>query len=72
MKARLVPAKTEGKQLGRPKSAPKVEKEIRADLEAGGLGVQKLARKHGVGVGTVQRFKAELGAALTIPRNGTV
>lgn len=60
--AGLARAKAEGKQLGRRKIAPKVEKAIRADLEAGGVGVQKLARKHGVGVGTVQRIKAALPA----------
>ncbi len=60
--AGLARAKAEGKQLGRRKIAVKVEKAIRADLEAGGVGVQKLARKHGVGVGTVQRIKAALPA----------
>jgi DNA invertase Pin-like site-specific DNA recombinase len=55
--AGLARAKAEGKQLGRRKIAVKVEKAIRADLEAGGVGVQKLARKHGVGVGTVQRIQ---------------
>lgn len=43
----------EGEQLGRRKIALKVEKAIRADLEVGEAGIQKLARKRGVGVGTV-------------------
>lgn len=60
--AGLARAKAQGKQLGRRKIAVKVEKAIRADLEAGGAGIQKVAKKHGVGVGTVQRIKAELAA----------
>lgn len=58
--AGLARAKAQGKQLGRRKIAVKVERAIRADLEAGGAGIQKVARKHGVGTGTVQRIKAEL------------
>jgi DNA invertase Pin-like site-specific DNA recombinase len=61
--AGLARAKAEGKQLGRRKIAPKVEKAIRADLEAGGAGIQKLAARHGVGVGTVQRIKSEMTTA---------
>jgi DNA invertase Pin-like site-specific DNA recombinase len=60
--AGLARAKAEGKQLGRRKIGAKVEKAIRADLEAGGAGIQKLAKRHGVGVGTVQRIKAEMAA----------
>jgi len=55
-------ARAQGKQLGRKRIAAKVEKAIRADLEAGGAGIQKLAKRHGVGVGTVQRIRAELAA----------
>lgn len=62
--AGLARAKAQGKQLGRRKIAAKVERAIRADLQAGGAGIQKLAKQHGVGVGTVQRIKAELAAAM--------
>lgn len=55
--AGLTRAKAQGKQLGRRKFAAKVEKAIRADLEKSGVGIQKLAKQHGVGVGTVQRIK---------------
>lgn len=61
--AGLARAKAEGKQLGRRKIAAKVEKAIRADLQAGGAGIQKLAARHGVGVGTVQRIKSEMTTA---------
>jgi DNA invertase Pin-like site-specific DNA recombinase len=56
-------ARAQGKQLGRRKIAAKVEKAIRADLEARDAGIQKIAKRHGVGVGTVQRINAELTAA---------
>jgi DNA invertase Pin-like site-specific DNA recombinase len=55
-------ARAQGKQLGRKRIAAKVERAIRADLQAGGAGIQKLAKRHGVGVGTVQRIRAELAA----------
>ena len=58
--AGLARARAQGKQFGRRKIAAKVERAIRADLEAGGAGIQKLAARHGVGTGTVQRIKAEL------------
>lgn len=58
--AGLARAKAQGKQLGRKRIAAKVEKAIRADLQAGGAGIQKLAARHGVGVGTVQRIKEEM------------
>jgi DNA invertase Pin-like site-specific DNA recombinase len=62
--AGLARAKAQGKQLGRRKIAVKVERAIRADLQAGGAGIQKLAKRHGVGVGTVQRIRAELAATV--------
>src|SRR5262249_13447379 len=46
--------KGEGKTLGRPKIAADVETAIKATL-AGGTGMIKAAKMHGVGVGTVQR-----------------
>lgn len=59
--AGLARAKAQGKQLGRRKISDKVERAIRSDLKAPGrAGFQKLAKKHGVGVGTVQRIAAEL------------
>jgi DNA invertase Pin-like site-specific DNA recombinase len=57
-------ARAEGKQLGRRKIGAKVEKAIRADMQAGGAGIHKLAKRHGVGVGTVQRIRAELAATV--------
>jgi DNA invertase Pin-like site-specific DNA recombinase len=60
VRAGLERAKAQGKALGRPSTdAGKVEA-IRADLRAGGVGIIKLAKLHGVGVGTVQRIKAQL------------
>lgn len=61
--AGLARARAQGKQLGRRKIGAQVEKAIRADLQAGGSGIHKLAKRHGVGVGTVQRIKAEMAAA---------
>lgn len=49
-----------GNPLGRPKIPTETEQEIRTALEAGGEGLQKLARRFGVGTGTVQRIKAEM------------
>lgn len=50
-----------GKPFGRPRIDEKTEKAIRRDLERGGKGIKKLAAEHRVGVGTVQRIKAEMG-----------
>jgi DNA invertase Pin-like site-specific DNA recombinase len=49
----------EGKRLGRPKVAPKVEDAIRRHLRAGN-GILKVARIVGCGSGTVQRVKREM------------
>jgi DNA invertase Pin-like site-specific DNA recombinase len=46
------------KAIGRPKVADTVEAAIRASLAAG-VGIGKTARTIGVGVGTVQRIKAD-------------
>jgi hypothetical protein len=55
-------AKAQGKVLGRPLTeAGKVEA-IKAHLGVGGIGIIKLAKLHGVGVGTVQRINAALTA----------
>jgi DNA invertase Pin-like site-specific DNA recombinase len=58
-KAGLARARAEGKIIGRPKIGSAVEAAVRASL-AGGTGVCKTAKLHGVGVGTVQRIKAEI------------
>lgn len=57
--AGLARARAQGKTLGRRRIDERLEKAIAADLEQGGAGIQKLAKKHGVGVGTVQRIKSE-------------
>jgi DNA invertase Pin-like site-specific DNA recombinase len=56
-------AKAQGKRLGRRPIDAGREAAIRADLVTGGAGIIKLAKVHGVGVGTVQRIKAALIAA---------
>src|ERR1700688_2928002 len=58
VKAGLERAKAQGKVLGRPTIDAKKQALIRHDLAAGGAGIIKLAKLHGVGVGTVQRIKA--------------
>ncbi len=62
VKSGLERAKSKGKTLGRPTIGPEKEAAIRADLKAGTAGILKLAAKHKVGVGTVQRIKAALAA----------
>jgi DNA invertase Pin-like site-specific DNA recombinase len=49
----------QGKTLGRPKVAPKVENAIRNHLKTGN-GILKVARIVGCGSGTVQRVKREM------------
>jgi DNA invertase Pin-like site-specific DNA recombinase len=61
--AGLARAKAEGTQLGRRKIAAKIEKAIRVDLAKGDSGIRKIAVRHNVGTGTVQRIKAEMDAA---------
>ncbi len=51
-------AKAQGKSLGRPRVSPEVEQRVRREL-AKGTGIRAVARRLGVGVGTVQRVKAE-------------
>ena len=57
--AGLARAKAQGKQLGRRRVAPQVERDIRAALKRG-VGIISTARQLGVGVSTVQRVKAAL------------
>jgi DNA invertase Pin-like site-specific DNA recombinase len=56
-------ARAEGKKLGRPSIPPKTEQAIRAALEAGGMGMLKIAKMAGVGSGTVQRIAREMRSA---------
>jgi len=57
--AGLKRAVAQGKQLGRPKVDPAIEKRIQAQLHSG-KGMRKIARECGVGTGTVQRIKQEM------------
>jgi DNA invertase Pin-like site-specific DNA recombinase len=62
VRAGLARARADGKQLGRPKTAAKTERAIRAALaKANRPGLRKIAASLGVGVGTVQRVSRELG-----------
>jgi DNA invertase Pin-like site-specific DNA recombinase len=63
VKSGLERAKAQGTRLGRRPIDAGKEAAIRVDLAAGAAGIIKLARVHGVGVGTVQRIKAALIAA---------
>ena len=51
-----------GKQLGRPKIDPALEKRIQSQLRAG-KGMLAIARDLGAGTGTVQRIAREMKAA---------
>jgi DNA invertase Pin-like site-specific DNA recombinase len=53
--AGMARARSQGKHLGRPRVDADVEAAVRATL-AGGTGIIKTAKLHGVGVGTVQRI----------------
>jgi DNA invertase Pin-like site-specific DNA recombinase len=56
VRAGLARAKSEGKRLGRPRIAPKLEERIRKALSIPGRpGVRKIAEQFGVDPGTVQR-----------------
>lgn len=65
VKAGLERAKAQGKVLGRPTIDADKEASIRAALEAGGVGIIRLAKQHGVGVGTVQRIARQRGGGDT-------
>jgi hypothetical protein len=47
-----------GKPIGRPRIAASTEAAIAKALEQGKHGIHKIAAKHSVGVGVVQRIKA--------------
>jgi DNA invertase Pin-like site-specific DNA recombinase len=59
VRAGLKRAVEQGKQLGRPKISPALEKRIQTQLRAN-KGILKVARECGVGTGTVQRIKQEM------------
>src|SRR5262249_16476486 len=59
--AGLKRAVAQGKQLGRPKVDPAIEKRIQAQLRLG-KGMRKVARACGVGHGTVERIAGEMPA----------
>ena len=61
--AGLARVRAQGKTLGRPKVATKVENAIRTHLKAGN-GILKVARVVGCGSGTVQRVKREMAQEL--------
>ena len=60
--AGLSRARQQGKTLGRPRIKAELEASIRTALAAGGEGMQRIAKRLGCGVGTVQRIKAGLTA----------
>jgi len=62
VRAGLARAVRQGKRLGRPKIDLATEKRIQERLRAG-VGIIKTARECDVGVGTVQRVKAEMEGA---------
>ena len=49
-----------GKSIGRPRIPASIEAAIARALQQGKLGIHKIAAKHSVGVGVVQRIKAAL------------
>jgi DNA invertase Pin-like site-specific DNA recombinase len=55
-------ARENGTRLGRPPIAEKKERAIRNALAEGKAGMLKIAAYFGVGSGTVQRIKAQMGA----------
>jgi DNA invertase Pin-like site-specific DNA recombinase len=60
-----------GKQLGRPRIDPVLEKRIQSQLRAG-KGMLKVAAECGVGSGTVQRIKREMEEAGPLDRVSAV
>jgi DNA invertase Pin-like site-specific DNA recombinase len=63
VRAGLARARSEGKQLGRPRIATDLENRIREALNAPGRteGVRKIASRFGVDPGTVQRISRPFG-----------
>lgn len=58
--AGLERAKSQGTVLGRPRINESVETQIKELLSTGKLGIRSIARRLGIGTGTVQRVKLEL------------
>ena len=61
--AGLARARKNGKRLGRPKLHAQITKRIEKALRRGDMGMLRIAKKCGVGTGTVQRVKARMAAA---------
>ena len=61
--AGLARARKDGKRLGRPKLHPQITKRIAKALQKGDMGMIRIAKKFGVGTGTVQRVKQRMAAA---------
>ena len=68
VRAGLKRAVESGKQLGRPKVSPAIEKQIQNQLRAK-KGMLAVARECGVGTGTVQRIAREM-AEVSRPLDG--
>ena len=66
VRAGLARARSEGRQLGRPRIAPELEKRIVAALKAPGRteGVRKIASRFGVDPSTVQRISRPFDASV--------
>ena len=54
-------AVAQGKRLGRPKIEPELERRVQRELGKGN-GILKVAKRMGLGTGTVHRIARELGA----------
>ncbi len=57
VKAGLARARAQGKKLGRPRVAASIERKVRTHRTKG-MGIKAIARKLGIGTGTVQRILA--------------
>jgi hypothetical protein len=55
--------RAEGKRLGRRTIPEAKEQALREALRQDGVGIRKLAAKHGVGVGTVMRIRDAVDGA---------
>ncbi len=58
VKAGLARARAQGKTLGRPRVAASIERKVRTHRTRG-MGIKAIARKLGIGTGTVQRIVKE-------------
>jgi DNA invertase Pin-like site-specific DNA recombinase len=66
VRAGLSRARSEGKRLGRPPIAPKLEASIRAALSQPGGSVRKVAERFGISPGTVQRISRPFEVASAV------